>query len=81
MRTGNLRTVPVLSALALVTMVVPYAHAGCGLYRPASLDASSQRQFGLPRFVRAAFVIDDDEAKIRTQHGRNLEREMDIRRQ
>ena len=58
----SMRIVPVLSALALATVVVPYAHAGCGLYRPASFDTSSHRQFGAPRLLRAAFFIDGDDS-------------------
>ncbi len=62
MRSLGLRIVPVLSALALATMVVPYAHAGCGQYRPASFNPSSQHQFGSARLLRAAFDGDDDDA-------------------
>jgi hypothetical protein len=59
MKFVNMRIVPVLSALAFATMVAPYAHAGCGLYRPASFDATpQQRQFASPRLLRAAFNED-----------------------
>ena len=63
MRLLNMRIVPVLSGLALATMVVPYAHAGCGQYRPASFNASSQYQLGSPYLLRAAFNDDDDNGK------------------
>jgi hypothetical protein len=56
-----MRIVPVLSALALATMVVPYAHAGCGQYRPASFNAGAQHQFGSPSLMRASFLGDDDD--------------------
>ena len=46
MKAVTMKIVPVLSALALATVVVPYAHAGCGEYRPASFNVSSQHQFG-----------------------------------
>ncbi len=62
MRLVDVKMVPVLSMLALATMVVPNAHAGCGLYRPASFDASSQGQFGSARLLRAAFDADDDDS-------------------
>jgi len=62
MNSLSLRIVPVLSALALATVGVPYAHAGCGQYFPASFDASSQHQFGSPYLLRAAFSDDDKDA-------------------
>jgi hypothetical protein len=62
MRSGNWKIVPVLSALALATMVAPAAHAGCGLYSPVPHHASWQPQIASPRFVPAAFIIDDDAA-------------------
>ena len=40
----------------------PCAHAGCGLYSPLPHHASWQPQIGSPRLVRAAFIIDDDDA-------------------
>jgi hypothetical protein len=52
----------VLSALALATVVVPYAHAGCGQYRPASFNVSWQHQFGSAYFLRTAFNDDDNDA-------------------
>jgi hypothetical protein len=55
-----MKIVPVLSALALATVVVPYAHAGCGQYRPASFNASSQHQFGSPYLLRASFLGEDE---------------------
>ncbi len=62
MRSGNWKILPVLSGLALATMVGPYAHAGCGLYSPAPHAASWQPQIASPRLVLAAFTIDDDDA-------------------
>src|SRR6202789_2280434 len=60
MKAVIMKIVPVLSALALATVVVPYAHAGCGQYRPASFNASSQRQFGSVHLLRASFNGQDD---------------------
>jgi len=60
MRSGNWKIVPVLSALALATIVVPYAHAGCGLYSPVRHAASWQPGTAMPRLVPAAFIIDRD---------------------
>jgi hypothetical protein len=62
MRSGNWKIVPVLSGLVLATIVVPYAHAGCGLYRPVPHAASWQFQTASPRLVLAALIIDDDDA-------------------
>jgi hypothetical protein len=62
MRSGIWRIVPVLSGLVLATMVVPYAHAGCGLYSPLPHHTSWQPQIALPRLVPAALIIDDDPA-------------------
>jgi len=62
MRLADVKVVPVLSMLALATIVVPYAHAGCGLYQPASFNAGSQGHFGSPRLLRTAFNSDDDES-------------------
>ncbi len=62
MRSGNWKIVPVLSALALATTVVPYAHAGCGLYSPVPHAASLQLHIASPRLVSAALAIDDDDA-------------------
>jgi hypothetical protein len=62
MKSGNWKIVPSLSALALATMFAPYAHAGCGLYRPVSHPASWQPRIASPRLVLAAFTIDDDAA-------------------
>ena len=39
-----------------------YAYAGCGLYRPASFDPSSQRQIASWHLLSAALIIDDDDA-------------------
>ncbi|HVC45906.1 MAG TPA: hypothetical protein VND90_01540 [Terracidiphilus sp.] len=57
-----MKLVPVLSALAVAAMVAPYAHAGCGQYRPASFNSSSQRQFGSPYLLRASFLGNDEAA-------------------
>jgi hypothetical protein len=62
MRSTNLRFVPVLSALALATMVVPYAHAGCGMYRPSSLNGISN-QFASPHLLLAGWNGDDDDRR------------------
>ena len=51
-----------IAGLALATMCAPYAHAGCGQYRPASFNLSSQHQFGSPYLLRAALNNDDDDA-------------------
>jgi hypothetical protein len=66
MRSGNWKTVPVLSGLALATMLGPYAHAGCGLYTPVPHHVSWQPQVASPRLVLAALAIDEDAA---TPHG------------
>ena len=63
MRSGNWKIVPVLSALALATMVAPYAHAGCGLYSPVRHAASWQPGNAMPRLVSAAFIIGDDDSR------------------
>jgi hypothetical protein len=57
MKSGNWKIVPALSALALATMLAPYAHAGCGLYRPVPHAAGWQPGITSPRLVLA-----DDEA-------------------
>jgi hypothetical protein len=51
-----------MAVLALATMCAPYAHAGCGLYSPASKPASFQPQIASPRLLRASLIIDDDDA-------------------
>ena len=80
MKSGNWKIVPALSALALATMFAPYAHAGCGLYTPVRHPASWQPQIASPRLVLAALAIDDEASHpVRTQHSRDLEREMDRR--
>jgi hypothetical protein len=60
MKLGNLKIVPVLSALALATVLVSHAHAGCGQYHPASFNPSSQFQFGSAHLLRMAFDGHDD---------------------
>jgi hypothetical protein len=62
MKSGNWKIVPALSALALATMFAPYAHAGCGLYRPVPRPAGWQPQMASPRLVLAALAIDDEDA-------------------
>ncbi|MGC2479660.1 MAG: hypothetical protein WA423_07570 [Candidatus Sulfotelmatobacter sp.] len=62
MRTVNLKIVPVLSTLVLATIVVPYAHAGCGLYSPVAHAASLHFQIASPRLLLAALTTDDDDA-------------------
>jgi hypothetical protein len=51
-----------IAGLALATMFVPYAHAGCGLYSPLPHGASWQPQIAAPRLIQAAPVIDDGDA-------------------
>ena len=60
MRSGNCKIMLVLSGLALATIVVPYAHAGCGLYSPVRHAASWQRGIAMPRLVSAAFINNRD---------------------
>ena len=58
---GNMRNVLLASAVALVAVVAPYAHAGCGQYRPASIDATPHSRFAAPDSFLAAFARVDDE--------------------
>jgi hypothetical protein len=60
MRSGNWKIVSVLSGLALATIVVPYAQAGCGLYSPVRHAVSWQPGIAMPRLVSAAFIINRD---------------------
>ena len=60
MKSGKWRIVPALSALTLATMLVPYAHAGCGLFSPGPHGASWQTQLASPLLVPAALNMDDD---------------------
>lgn len=62
MKSLTMRIAPVFGALALAIVFVPHAHAGCGLYRPASFDASPNRQFGSPHLLLATFNSDDEPA-------------------
>jgi hypothetical protein len=62
MKSGNWKIVPALSAMALATMFAPYAHAGCGLYRPVPHAVSWQPQIASPRLVLAALTIGDEAA-------------------
>lgn len=59
MKQVGLKIVPVLSVLALATMVAPLAHAGCGLYRPSAFDPGSQQRVGSPYLLRAALDGED----------------------
>ena len=51
-----------MAGLALATMFGPYAHAGCGLYRPLPHGVSWQPKIDSPRLLQAAFVVDDEDA-------------------
>lgn len=51
-----------LLAAVLAISVGPYAHAGCGLYRPASFDTNSQDQTDPARLVQTALIVDEDTA-------------------
>jgi hypothetical protein len=62
MKAVIMKMLPALSALALATVVVPYAHAGCGQYRPASFNAGAQYQFGSPYLLRASLLDEDETA-------------------
>jgi hypothetical protein len=53
-----MKIVPALSALALATVVVPCAYAGCGQYRPASFN--SQPRFGSPFLLLESFHGEDE---------------------
>jgi hypothetical protein len=61
MTSVNLKVMPVLSALALATIAAPYAHAGCGLYRPVStIAANAQPAPDLSRVEQEALAADED---------------------
>jgi hypothetical protein len=62
MKSGNWKIGPALSALALATMFVPAAHAGCGLYSPVKHPASWRPQVASPRLVLASLSVDDEAA-------------------
>ncbi len=62
MRSGKMRIVTALSALVLATLLIPYAHAGCGQYRPASFNPSSQQLFGSPYLLLASSPAEDEAA-------------------
>jgi hypothetical protein len=51
-----------IAMLALATMCAPYARAGCGQYRPLPKGASWQPQMTAPRLLRAALIVDGDDA-------------------
>jgi hypothetical protein len=63
MKPVTMKIVPALSALALATVMVPFAHAGCGQYSPASFNQSPQHQSGSPYLLRASFPGDDEGAE------------------
>ena len=58
MKAVLMKIVPVLSALAFFTVLVPYAHAGCGQYSPASFIPGSHQQS--PYLVLASYPGDDE---------------------
>ena len=64
MKSSRFLAIPAsIAVLALATMCAPYAHAGCGLYSPAANHpASWQPQMSSPRLLRAALIIDGDDA-------------------
>jgi hypothetical protein len=62
MKSRNMRILPAFCALALATMVVPYAHAGCGQYRPASFSVGSQYALVSPYLLHASFAEEEDGA-------------------
>jgi hypothetical protein len=62
MKLENWKIVPVLSVLALATIVTPYAHAGCGLYTPVQKDGNYQPQIAVPEPEQADAAIDGDDA-------------------
>jgi hypothetical protein len=60
MTSVNLKIVSTLSVLVLVTVAAPYAHAGCGTYRPVSTIAANARPApDLSRFEQEALATDD----------------------
>ncbi len=64
MRSGSWKIVPALSVLALATMVVPYAYAGCGLYSPVAHGANGLPQIGAPQLEPSHYG--DDEGGIKS---------------
>ncbi len=67
MKSGMWKIVPVLSALTLATMLVPNAHAGCGMFTPGPHGTSWQPQIAAPLLVPAALNI-DEAANDRDEH-------------
>jgi hypothetical protein len=51
---------PVLGVLSLAAAVAPYAHAGCGQYRPSSLMTSPQHHFASPYMLQASLAENDE---------------------
>ncbi len=62
MRSGKMRIVSMLSALVFAALVIPYAHAGCGQYQPASFKLNSQHMFGSPYLLLASSPGGDEPA-------------------
>ncbi len=60
MKFATLRNILIVTATALVATVVPYAHAGCGQYHPASYHGGSQYRFATPHLLLATFDAEDD---------------------
>ncbi len=60
MKSVSLKNLLLMGAAALISMVAPYAHAGCGMYKPMSFQAYPQ-QSAAPYLLRAAFTPDDDD--------------------
>jgi hypothetical protein len=54
------RMMPVLGVLSVVAAVAPYAHAGCGQYRPASLNISPQHYFASPYLLQASLSENEE---------------------
>jgi len=61
MKSLTMKIVPVLSALALATVFVPNAHAGCGQYQPTSFNRNAQHRFGSPYLLESSLNSDDDD--------------------
>jgi hypothetical protein len=66
MRAGIWKAVPVLSGLVLATMVVPNAHAGCGLYTPVAHSVGWQPRIVSPEPAGATRIVGDDLADGRS---------------
>lgn len=72
MKLASLRWFPALLGLTLATAVVPYAHAGCGQYHPASFNVSPER-LAWPQLLQATQEAKDPNAAVadlyRDEHG------------